>query len=149
MFLLENEFSNEELADMTQLISRCRQRKLGSNLTNGITQQFDARTHSKLSELSKKGRMTKLWMMYHTLVLKINNFILAERIHNHGCRRTSARIPRPAVLVLTGQNIAIDAFHSINLTPRNSFGNSLTVLTNCASSRLHLCTVQPLTQGVH
>ena len=83
MFLLENEFSNEELADMTQLISRCRQRKLGSNLTNGITQQFDARTHSKLSELSKKGRMTKLWMMYHTLVLKINNFILAERIHNH------------------------------------------------------------------
>ena len=56
---------------MTQLISRCRQRKLRSNLTNGITQQFDVRTHSKLSELSKKGRTTKLWMTYHTLVLSL------------------------------------------------------------------------------
>ena len=81
VFHLENEFSNEELAEMTQFISRYE--KLGSNLTNRITQQFDERIQSKLSELSEKGRTAKLWMTYHTLVLKIKSFILAERILNH------------------------------------------------------------------
>ena len=83
MFLLENVFSNKELAEMTQFISRCRQEQLGSNLTYRITQQIEERIQLKLSELSKKGRTAKLWMTYHTLVLKIKNFILAERIHNH------------------------------------------------------------------
>ena len=55
---------------MAQFISRCRQEKLGSNLTNRITQQCDVRIESKLSELSKKGRTAKLWMTYHTLILK-------------------------------------------------------------------------------
>ena len=53
VFHLEKEFSNEELAEMTKVISRCRHEKLGSNLTNRITQQFDERIQSKLSELSK------------------------------------------------------------------------------------------------
>ena len=48
---------------MTQFISRCRQEKLGSNLTNRITQQFDERIQSKLAELSKKGRTAKLWSL--------------------------------------------------------------------------------------
>ena len=69
VFLLKNEFSNKELAETAQFISRRRQKKIGSNLTNRITQQFDERIQSKLT--------------YHTLVLKIKNFILAETIHNH------------------------------------------------------------------
>ena len=36
VFHLENEFSNEELAEMTQFISRCRYEKLGSNLRGGV-----------------------------------------------------------------------------------------------------------------
>ena len=43
VFHLENEFSNEELAEMTQFINQCRHEKLGSNLTNRITQQCNER----------------------------------------------------------------------------------------------------------
>ena len=82
-YLLEDEFTDEELEEMKLFIVRCRQEKLGSKFNNRITQHFDERINRKLSELSSKGRTAKLWMSYHSQVLTIKNFILAERLHDH------------------------------------------------------------------
>lgn len=81
--ILEGEFSDEELEEMKLFIVRCKEEKLGSKCSNRITQFFDEKINKKLSELAKKGRSAKLWMNYHSQVMTIKNFILAERLHNH------------------------------------------------------------------
>ena len=60
-------------------------------------------------EIAEKASENRAQYNYATAL----TFVCKIPLHS-GCRRISARIPRPAVLVLTRQNIAIDAFHSIN-----------------------------------
>ena len=74
-YLLEGEFSDEELDEMKLFIIRCEQEKLGSTLDCRISQHFDKKIERKLAGIAKRGRTAKLWINYRTQVLTIKNFI--------------------------------------------------------------------------
>jgi len=81
---MKNIFTNDQLDEMTILIEKVADEKMGAQHTAPIVALLEQRFEETFKRLGEGGRKPAFWVQYHYLVDVVKNFIKCEQLADHG-----------------------------------------------------------------
>jgi len=81
---MKNIFTDDELDEITILIEKVADERMGAQRTASIVALFELRFEETFKRVGEGGRTPALWVQYHYMVDVIKNFIKCERLADHG-----------------------------------------------------------------